>query len=67
MDAFKTMGEDNFDGMPFSTAFTKKMLEFFCFSLQMSRKDIMYQWKIQKYIGKIIPSMVELKMLLQDH
>lgn len=27
----------------------------------------MYQWKIQKYIGRIIPSMTELKLLLQDH
>lgn len=33
----------------------------------MSRKDIMYQWKIQKFIGKIIPSVTELKMLLQDY
>lgn len=67
VDAFKTMGEDNFDGMPFCTAFTKKMLEFFCFSLQMSRKDIMYQWKIQKYVGKIIPSLSELRMLIRDY
>lgn len=27
----------------------------------------MYQWKIQKFIGKIIPSLTELKMLLQDY
>ena len=45
-EAFKKQGEDNFDGMPFCVAFTKKLLEFFCFTLQMSRKDIMYQWKI---------------------
>ena len=32
-EAFKNTAEDNFDGMPFCTAFTKKMLEFFCFTL----------------------------------
>lgn len=64
LEALKKAADDNFDGMPFSTAFTLKMLEFFCFTLQMSRKDIMYQWKIQKYIGKIIPSMAELKELV---
>lgn len=27
----------------------------------------MYQWKIQKYIGKIIPSLSELKELVGEH
>ena len=56
----------NTDNKTLCAQLSSRFLEFFNFNMSMAKKDIIYTWKLTKFIEKVVPTLNEIKILIAN-